>query len=89
MRLEIISPEKKAFTGEVESVNLPGTAGSFTVLPHHAALISSLKAGEITYTVNGGETKLKVDSGFVEVKDDVVSVCIEKVMQSSSKEGNS
>ena len=53
MKLEIISPEKKIFTGEVESVNLPGTAGSFTVLPHHAALISSLKTGEITYMANG------------------------------------
>jgi len=78
MKLEIISPEGKVFTGEVESVNLPGTAGSFTVLSHHAALISSLKAGEITYVENGNETKLKVDSGFVEVKDNLVSVCIEK-----------
>ena len=80
MKLEIISPEKKVFTGEVESVNLPGSAGSFTVLAHHAALISSLKAGEITYTVDGIETKSKVDSGFVEVKNNVVSVCIEKVV---------
>ncbi len=81
MKLEIISPEKKVFTGEVDSVNLPGAAGSFTVLPHHAALISSLKAGIITYTVNGHETKVNVDSGFVEVNNNVVSVCIEKVMQ--------
>jgi len=81
MKLEIISPEKRIFTGEVESVNLPGTAGSFTVLPHHAALISSLKTGEITYTVDGNETKLNVDSGFVEVNNNVVSVCIEKVIQ--------
>ena len=80
MKLEIISPEKRVFTGEVESVSLPGTAGRFTVLPHHAALISSLKAGEITYTVDGNETKLNVDSGFVEVNNNVVSVCIEKVM---------
>jgi len=80
MKLEIISPEKRIFTGEVESVNLPGTVGSFTVLPRHAALISSLKAGEITYTVDGNETKLNVDSGFVEVNDNVVSVCIEKVI---------
>ncbi len=81
MKLEIISPEKKIFTGEVDSVNLPGAAGSFTVLPHHAALISSLKAGMITYTVDEKETTLNVDSGFVEVNNNVVSVCIEKVME--------
>ncbi len=80
MKLEIISPEKRLFTGEVDSVNLPGAAGSFTVLPHHAALISSLKAGEITYEANGKETTLKIDSGFVEVKNNLVSVCIEKVV---------
>jgi len=80
MKLEIISPEKRIFTGEVESVSLPGTAGRFTVLSHHAALISSLKAGEITYTVGGNETKLNIDSGFVEVNNNVVSVCIEKVV---------
>ena len=80
MKLEIISPEKTIFSGEAESVNLPGTAGGFEVLPHHAALISSLKAGEIRYTVDGNETKLKIDSGFVEVNNNVVSVCIEKVL---------
>lgn len=80
MKLEIISPESRIFTGEVDSVNLPGTAGSFTVLPHHAALISTLKAGVITYTVDGKETTLNADSGFVEVNNNVVSVCIEKVI---------
>jgi len=80
MKLEIISPEKRIFTGEVESVNLPGTAGGFTVLPRHAALISSLKTGEIIYIANGNETKLMIDSGFVEVKGNLVSVCIEKVL---------
>lgn len=81
MRLEIISPEKRIFKGEVDAVNLPGMAGSFTILPHHAALISSLKTGNITYTTNNKETQLKIDSGFVEVKDDLVSVCIEKVIE--------
>ena len=43
MKLEIISPDKLVYSGEVDSVNLPGTAGKFTVLPRHAALISSAK----------------------------------------------
>ncbi|GHU60325.1 hypothetical protein FACS1894121_0010 [Bacteroidia bacterium] len=81
MRLEIISPEKRLFTGEVESVNLPGTAGGFTVLPHHAALISSLKTGEVSYIENGNEIKMQIDSGFVEVSGNEVYVCIEKVVK--------
>ena len=44
MTLEILSPERTLFSGEVESVTLPGTLGEFTVLRHHAPLISSLTA---------------------------------------------
>lgn len=80
MVLEIISPEKTIFSGEVDAVNLPGTAGGFTVLPRHAALISSLKEGEISYTIGENTTTLTVSSGFAEVRDDVVSVCVEKVL---------
>ncbi len=79
MKLEIISPDKEVFNGEVESVNLPGSAGKFTVLPRHAAMISSLKEGEIIIRANGEETIFKVDGGFAEIKDDVVSVCVENV----------
>ncbi|MBO5799174.1 MAG: ATP synthase F1 subunit epsilon [Paludibacteraceae bacterium] len=80
MKLEIISPDKTIFAGEVDFVVLPGSAGEFMVLPRHAALISSLKKGEIRYSMNGTETKLVVSSGFAEIKDDKVSVCIEKVL---------
>lgn len=81
MKLEIISPDKLVFSGEVESVSLPGVAGRFTVLPRHAALISSLKAGRITYVAEGAETSLNVDGGFAEVKNDEISVCIENVIE--------
>ena len=82
MKLEIISPERRIFTGEVESVRLPGAIGSFTVLSCHAPLISLLNAGEIIYTANGDETRLKIESGFVEVKNNVVFVCTEKMIKS-------
>ncbi|MCQ2210144.1 MAG: ATP synthase F1 subunit epsilon [Paludibacteraceae bacterium] len=81
MKLEIISPDKLVFTGEVDSVNLPGSAGKFTVLPRHTALISSLKAGEITFHAGEETTVLKVDGGFAEVKNDVISVCVENVLE--------
>ncbi len=81
MKLEIISPDKLVFTGEVDSVNLPGSAGKFTVLPRHTALISSLKAGEIIFSSGDEQTVLKVDGGFAEVKNDVISVCVENVLE--------
>ena len=80
MELEIISPEKVIFTGEVKEVNLPGSAGRFSILPHHAALISSLGVGDLVYTTEDGEKRIGIDSGFAEVKEDKVSVCIEKVI---------
>ena len=47
MLLEIITPDKKLYSGEVKSVKLPGSAGSFGILKNHAPLISSLKKGDV------------------------------------------
>ena len=78
MMLEILSPEQKLFSGEVESVTLPGTLGEFTVLKRHAPLISSLNQGEIKYRLkNGDEQRVAIRNGFVEVLKNHVSVCIE------------
>lgn len=80
MMLEILSLEQKLFSGEVESVTLPGTLGEFTVLKRHAPLISSLNQGEIKYRLkNGDEQRVAIRNGFVEVLKNHVSVCIEEV----------
>ena len=49
LHLDIVSPDKEIFNGEVDSVTLPGTLGSFTILPKHAPIVSSLKAGVLSY----------------------------------------
>ena len=80
MMLEILSPEQKLFSGEVESVTLPGTLGEFTVLRRHAPLISSLNQGEIKYRLkNGDEQRVAIRNGFVEVLKNHGSVCIGEV----------
>ena len=79
MKLEIITPEKIYFTGEVTSVTLPGTSGLFTVWENHAPLISSLKEGKISYMTNKTETDLMIQGGFAEVSKNVVTVCLELV----------
>lgn len=76
MTLKIISAEKIEFEGTVDSVTLPGTKGLFQVLKNHAALISSLSQGTITY-VTGGETQTRVIlGGIADIKNNVVSVCL-------------
>lgn len=78
MKLNIISPEKRLFEGEIERVNLPGTLGSFTILTHHAPIVSSLRQGTIVYLPMGGEEQsLVIKGGFVEMSDEVVDVCVE------------
>lgn len=78
MKLEIISPDGILFDGEVQRVALPGVIGSFEILPKHAPLISALGQGEITYETDQGENKLAVGDGFVQVDQDVISICIEQ-----------
>lgn len=57
MHLDIITADKNLFTGEIEAVTLPGTAGSFQVLKGHAALISSLEKGKIVVKDKSGDRK--------------------------------
>ena len=57
MDMTIATPEGIVFEGKVESAKFPGTSGAFTVLPRHAALISALTAGKITYTQEGKPTE--------------------------------
>jgi F-type H+-transporting ATPase subunit epsilon len=75
--LEVVSPVETLVHRMVDSVQLPGTNGLFEVLPGHAPLISSLTEGQITYTSDNGKSSIKVHSGFVEVNDNKVSVCVE------------
>ena len=75
--LHIVSPEGTLVETTVSAVTLPGTLGPFEVLKNHAALISSLEKGDIVYVSEGAEQRLPIASGFVEVRDNQVDVCVE------------
>jgi F-type H+-transporting ATPase subunit epsilon len=77
LKLRIIAPDRLVYEGEVEKVTLPGTVGSFTVLNNHAPIISSLDKGKIAYKDKEGLTEVPVRSGFAEVNDNVLSICVE------------
>jgi F-type H+-transporting ATPase subunit epsilon len=77
MKLEIVSPEKIVYSGEAESVTLPGLLGSFTILDRHAPIVSVLVKGKLVYNVKGETVEMTINEGFVETKKNVVSVCVE------------
>lgn len=80
MLIEILSPEKKVFSGEVDAAQFPGTTGSFQVLNNHAAMIASIKQGNIVLKSGKGEMTFAVKAGFVEVMNNKVNVLIEGVL---------
>lgn len=77
LTLRIVSPERIVFTGEVDSVLVPGTVGPFEILDNHAPIISTLSEGKVTYSIKGVKTELQIVGGFVEVKKNLVSLCVE------------
>ena len=67
MKLTIVTPEATAFSGEVESVVLPGSEGQLGLLPGHACLVATIQPGEVCYRHEGRDHFLVVGDGFVEV----------------------
>jgi F-type H+-transporting ATPase subunit epsilon len=76
MNLEIITPDKKVFSGEVEVVTLPGMNGSFQILKDHAAVVSTLGKG----TLMADKQAFTIDGGVVEVLNNKVLVLAEAVL---------
>ena len=77
LKLKIVSPEKIVFQGDVESVLVPGTLGSFEILNDHAPIISSLEIGKVEYTTKEGKQVMNIQGGFVDCKNIEVSLCVE------------
>jgi F-type H+-transporting ATPase subunit epsilon len=77
LKLEILTPEGKAFEGDVETVLLPGVEGDMGILPMHEVLVTALNAGELRFTQNGKTESLAIGEGFAEVTADSVSVLID------------
>jgi len=86
MNLEILTPDKKLYSGEVYGIQMPGISGSFEVLEKHAPLVSALKAGRVkvlkdkSAMSSGGQSHVlffDIQSGFVEVINNKVTVLVE------------
>ena len=74
LQLEVVTPERRVLSEAVDSATIPGANGELGILPGHTPLISQLKTGVLTYAKDGKTSQLHVSGGFVEVRDDHVSV---------------
>ena len=78
MTLEILTPEKKVFSGDVYGVQLPGISGLFEVLDKHAPMVSALKAGKLKILTDKTSTvTYTIQSGFAEILNNKTTVLVE------------
>ena len=82
MTLEILTPERKIFSGEVYGVQLPGISGLFEVLDKHAPMVSALKAGKMKILKDKtASSSYTIQSGFVEVLNNKATVLVEGAVE--------
>ena len=81
LKLEIVTPEKTAYSEDVEMVTLPGSEGELGVYPNHVPLLTTLNPGELRVLKDGRESFLAVGEGFVEITGDAVSVLTDMALE--------
>lgn len=84
LKLEIVTPEAKIFSGDVEMVQLTGTVGEMGILPGHMLLMTELVPGEIAMRRDGKLSYLAVGEGFVQVKHESVSILTDMAIDASN-----
>ncbi len=81
LRLEIVTPEQKIYSDDVDSVVIPGVEGELGILPQHVPLMTQLLPGELRVLKDGKELRLAVGEGFVEIGADRVAVLTDMAVQ--------
>ena len=84
LKLEIVTPEKTAYSEDVERVTLPGSEGELGVYPNHVPLLTTLNPGELRVLKGGKESFLAIGEGFVEVTGTSVSVLTDMALDVSA-----
>jgi F-type H+-transporting ATPase subunit epsilon len=80
LRIEIATPEKLIANQSADSAQIPGKDGEMGILPGHAALLSELGEGELSFTLSGATERFKVSGGYVEIRDNHVRVLADKIV---------
>ena len=80
MKIEIITPDKKVYEGDIKSIRVPGRKGSFQVLKDHAPIISTLEDGTVIMVdQDNNEKRFQIDGGVIEVKMNTIILLAESV----------
>lgn len=82
LQVAVVTGEKEVYRGEADMVIAPGVEGEMGILPEHAALLTSLKLGEMRIKLGGAEDNLFISGGFLEVYNNVVTVLADVAEQS-------
>lgn len=82
MKIEIVTPDSKIYSGEIRSVRVPGTKGSFQVLKDHAPVISTLDRGTVYISDDqGNEVRYEITGGVIEVKKNKIILLADSVIK--------
>ena len=84
LKLEIVTPDAKVFSDDVDMVTLPGVEGEMGIYPQHVPLMTQLSAGEVTVNKDRQEFFLAVGEGFVEITGDHVSILTDMAIQAEN-----
>src|SRR5271154_273842 len=82
LKLEIVTPDARTYSDDVEMVTLPGVEGEMGVYPQHVPLMTQLVPGELTVRKDGHDTFMAVGDGFVEVTADHVAILTDMAIPS-------
>lgn len=82
MKIEIITPEKNVYQGEIRSLKVPGEKGAFQVLKDHASIVSSLVEGRVSVTdMKDQVSDFEIEGGVVEVRNNTIILLAESVKE--------
>jgi|SRR5205085_2585116 len=81
LKLEIVTPEEKIYSEDVDMVTLPGSEGELGVYPNHVPVLTALQPGELRIVKDGRESAMAIGEGFVEIKSDGVSILTDMALQ--------
>ena len=80
MYLEIISPDKKIFSGNISLAQLPGSTGSFEIMENHAPIVSTLSRGKVRIiTENGKSETFEIGGGIIESNSNKLIILAEEI----------
>jgi F-type H+-transporting ATPase subunit epsilon len=83
LKLEIVTPESKIYSEDVEMVTLPGSEGEAGIYPNHAPLMTKVQAGEIIVNRGGTEEVVAIGEGFAEITGDHIAILTDNAANSS------